>query len=339
MNEEDAQRDEELSFALAFQEEMAGEDLREVPEELHEPMRKSLGLVIKRCKADVPCYVRGDGGMVCHCMVRMLKWVSFWRLVRFDQEDRLPTPLRESIDINGPVLHRPIFTFICPCCGKREDSYRHRWFGTHDGAMEPALTTAPDEEWIVCTAFTRPIDRIIGLTKSQTEMRYVCSNECGHEMQEEWSFYEPENMEKAWANIAELDGRSLRLFGRGWGVHVRRDETAYEYKARVIEAVRRMSERLIPPFDALIAPSPWESLTELTEQKMMEAFIEHLKPLEPQSYVAPKRERDDLTDAMSYAFELTKEARERMKKKAEEKRPRFTEGFRAALNFRRRGNR
>lgn len=47
----------------------------------------------------------------------------------------------------------------------------------------------------------------------------------------------------------------------------------------------------------------------------------------------------DLTDAMSYAFELTKEARERMKKKAEEKRPRFTEGFRAALNFRRRGNR
>lgn len=281
---EQAQRDEELSFALAFQEEMAGEDLREVPEELHEPMRKSLGLVIKRCKSEVPCYVRSKGGAVaCPCKRRAGKWVSFWKLVRFDLEGRLPTALRESVDFNGPVLHRPIFTHICPGCGKRCDSYQHSYLW-----REPALTSARHDPWRVITVFVRPIDRIIGLHKGDTHLRAVCSQSCGEKMlNKEWSFYEPENMDYAWRQRRSLPLEKLQLLAGAWGVHPIGDDH-YKLCTRLEQHVRKLAPHLVPPLPMLL----------------------------PETSPAPP---SDLVDALSYAQQGMKRARREKAQRANKK--------------------
>jgi len=164
-------------FAADFQR-FVGVDLQTIPEEYREHFAER-GVI--RCKARAPCFVRGAGSL-CECLQRISKWQRFWRIVKLDL-DGVDFP--QNLAVGGQTtpnvgpFHRPIFTFVCPGCGKREDSYHM----THPGQMVGAGPALPrDVQWICVTSPAKPIDVIEGAARNTV----VCSDACAKTMFQQW---------------------------------------------------------------------------------------------------------------------------------------------------------
>lgn len=186
-------------FAAQFQE-FTGRDIHEIPEDARADMRAR---GVSRCRATVPCFITGPG-TICECLQRVRKWVAFWKLVRFDQEDRLPTPLiLATSPMEGPY-HRPIFTFVCPGCRVgRSESYTRGYLGR---VGEPALDESP-ATWLKVTAYTRPIELLRGHIHHSVGEFYVCSSECAKALN--GGRWEERKINKLWEGIEILDSDDL----------------------------------------------------------------------------------------------------------------------------------
>jgi hypothetical protein len=238
--------DDDLGFAVAFQREIAGNDdvdvmAPEAVERIEEEYSIKLG--VRRCRASVPCFIR-DKAIVCDCISRIRKWVAFWRLVRFDLEDRLPTPFVKANSPQGPPLHRPIFTHVCAECGVRSDSYV--WSYSHR-IPQPALMT--DGSWLNITVENPPNAMLEGSAPSTHSSLYVCSEECAQAINDYYYERTRANVEKLWADRSTLAGSRLAALGEAWGVWRRPAERRAAYLSRIEEKVYPLAERLVPPLE------------------------------------------------------------------------------------------
>lgn len=126
------------------------------------------------CGEERPCWTDLDQPVPCLCSQRTRRWRAFWLLVKHDMEGDFPQPLLPRGEI-GPWItyHQPIFTFVCPVCRHREDSYRMGMYGYPLGS--PALHGDPPT-WLRLSFVLTPEERQIHRFSVMTIE--VCSDAC-----------------------------------------------------------------------------------------------------------------------------------------------------------------
>lgn len=216
----------DADFASAFMK-FRGEDPHELPDYAKEQMAK---LGVKRCTMPTPCYLQGEGTL-CACMKKMKRWRIFWEKVKLDTSGvTFPTNLLDSAGIGAvsPIVgpfHQPVFVFVCPGCGKRDECI------TFNLGYPQLVPTAPPD-WLRMTVYRKPIDiaTMGGVSVKELE---VCSDECSMRMQakhpKEWDF----GLLTGARSLDDIKGEALDRFASGLDAKRKEREGDIAFKKRL----------------------------------------------------------------------------------------------------------
>jgi len=246
-------------FAAQFQA-FIGKDIHALPEHAREAM---CAQGVTRCRAAVPCFQKATdaSAYVCECLMRARKWVAFWKLVRADQEDALPTLIATQNSARWTPYHRPIFTWICRPCGARSDSYSR-------GRYEPVFDDTR-AMWLKASCFAKPIDVIRRHVISSFQEHYVCSERCAQAIKLESDKWEPGRLDAIWAKLdTSASEHEIGHLGIAYGIE--RDPTRSrvdgikDVRERLREFQRQLRE--LRRRDELLPREAWRAGAEASER-------------------------------------------------------------------------